>query len=233
MRITSVAAASAAAITSILLCAAPAAAHVTVNPSTAPRGGYVEVSFRAPTESATASTTKLQVFFPKQHPIPSALVKPVPGWQAKVATGKPAKPLKSKDGKVDSVVTSITWTGGRIKPGQFQDFDVSLGPLPDAGKLVFKALQTYSDGSVVRWIDMRKDGAEEPAHPAPVLTLTAPSADPGTAQMTAEHTGASGDSASGGSDSLARDLAGVALLAGVVGIVLGAFGMRAARGRRE
>jgi periplasmic copper chaperone A len=59
----------------------------------------------------------------------------------------------------------------QVKPGQFREFDVSLGPLPKTDRIVFKALQTYSDGDIVRWIDVPQDGQAEPEHPAPVLKL--------------------------------------------------------------
>jgi hypothetical protein len=39
-------------------------------------------------------------------------------------------------------------------------------------QLQFKASQTYSDGEVVQWIEPTVKGGAEPAHPAPVLTLT-------------------------------------------------------------
>ncbi|CAM5658529.1 Membrane protein OS=Kitasatospora aureofaciens OX=1894 GN=GCM10010502_69840 PE=4 SV=1 [Kitasatospora aureofaciens] len=69
------------------------------------------------------------------------------------------------------------WTGGQITPGHFQDFTVDLGALPDGtDKVVFKALQTYSDGTVVRWIEEPQDGQPEPKNPAPVLKLTAATA---------------------------------------------------------
>ena len=62
----------------------PALAHVTVNPDTAAGGGYTKISFRVPTESDTASTTRLQVYFPADHPFGSVSVQPVPGWSARV-----------------------------------------------------------------------------------------------------------------------------------------------------
>ncbi len=47
------------------------------------------------------------------------------------------------------------------------------GPLPTNTKqLVFKAIQTYSDGTTVNWIQRTVKGAPEPDHPAPVLKLT-------------------------------------------------------------
>ena len=68
------------------------------------------------------------------------------------------------------------WTaepGAEIVDGQFQEFEVSAGPLPDAGtRLVLPAHQTYTDGTVVDWVDVAEEGGEEPAHPAPELTTT-------------------------------------------------------------
>jgi Domain of unkown function (DUF1775) len=50
---------------------------------------------------------------------------------------------------------------------------VFAGPLPtNVGQLEFKALQTYSDGDVVQWIEPTVKGGAEPEHPAPVLKLT-------------------------------------------------------------
>ena len=43
----------------LLASALPASAHVTVNPNEAAKGGFAELSFRVPTESATASTVKV------------------------------------------------------------------------------------------------------------------------------------------------------------------------------
>jgi hypothetical protein len=42
--------------------------------------------------------------------------------------------------------------------------------------LEFKAVQTYDNGDVVRWIESTPPGGAEPEHPAPVLTLTSPTA---------------------------------------------------------
>lgn len=151
----------------------PAAAHVTVNPSSEPGGGYGELTFRVPTESDTASTTKIQIFLPNDHPLASVLVKPHAGWTFAVKNAKLAKPITNDDGnQVTEAVSEIDWTADSpadaIKPGEYDDFEISTGPFPGGGTLTFKALQTYSDGSVVRWIDT----SESAAHPAPKLTLT-------------------------------------------------------------
>jgi uncharacterized protein YcnI len=170
-RLASVAAGAAAAIAMI---AGPAAAHVTVNPNTATQGGYAKLTFRVPNETTTAATTKVEVVVPTDHPIPSISVRPVPGWSAVVERSKLAAPLKDDDGnEVTDAISKITWTAAAdavIKPGQFQEFDISAGPLPQVDQIVFKALQTYSDGSVVRWIEEPKAG-QDAEHPAPVLKL--------------------------------------------------------------
>jgi periplasmic copper chaperone A len=167
---------SAAAAALVLALAGPASAHVTVNPDTATKGGYTKVTFRVPTESDTASTTKVEINLPTGTPIASVALKPVQGWTATAVKTKLPAPVKTDDGELTEAITKITWTANAasaIKPGEFQEFDVSLGPLPDVDQVVFKALQTYSDGSVVRWIDEPTTDGTEPESPAPVLKLTA------------------------------------------------------------
>jgi len=98
------------------------------------------------------------------------------------------------------VVSQVTWraTGKGIVPGQYQDFDLSLGALPEEGTMVFNAVQTYSDGTVVNWNEVSADASVEPEHPAPTLALTAadaPAADQGTADATPDTTAAEATSA--------------------------------------
>ena len=88
-----------------------------------------------------------------------------------------ATPPASDDGPVTEVVSTITWHGGSITPGGYDDFVVLLDPVPeDADSLVFKAIQTYDNGDVVRWIDT-DSGA---GHPAPTLSLVAPAREAAT-----------------------------------------------------
>jgi periplasmic copper chaperone A len=180
----------------LVLVAGPALAHVTVNPHEAEQGSYSKLTFRVPTESDTLSTTKVTVQLPTDHPLASVSVKPHPGWTFQVQKEKLATPLTTDDGQVTEAVSTITWTadkGSEIKPGEFDEFDISVGPLPDADSVEFKALQTYSDGSVVRWIDEAQAGQAEPEHPAPVLTLT-PASDDTTASDTASPEATASDS---------------------------------------
>ncbi|NSC22630.1 YcnI family protein [Streptomyces albus subsp. chlorinus] len=218
----------------VLLLAGPASAHVGVDPQQAPKGGYSTVDFKVPNEKDDASTVKLEVTFPTDHPLASVMPQPVPGWDVKVDKKKLDKPIETHGEKITEAVSKVTWSGGKIKPGQFQQFPVSMGQLPEDGdQLVFKALQTYDDDDVVRWIEEPRKGAPEPEHPAPVLQLTAAGkeeadASSGDGKATERTASASGDADSDGSDTTARVLGAVGIVVGLAGI---AFGVLAGRRR--
>jgi uncharacterized protein YcnI len=225
---------SAAAAALVAVAAGPASAHVTVNPNTAAKGGYTKVSFRVPTESDTASTTKVEVDLPSATPIASVSLKPMTGWTATTEKSKLSTPIKNDDGEITEAVTKITWTaatGSEIKPGQFQEFDVSLGPLPDADQVVFKALQTYSDGTIVRWIDEPATDGSEPEHPAPVLKLTADQTDAGTAVSAAPTVTAAAEKPADESGSNATGWGIAGLVVGVIALVLALLAYRRAASR--
>jgi uncharacterized protein YcnI len=159
----------------VALLATDAAAHVSVQPGSAPKGSSSIFAFSVPNEEAAANTVKLEVSFPTRFPIPSVRVKPMPGWTITVDTTKLATPVKTDDGEVTDAVSKITWTAtaGGLAPGQFDLFTVSAGPLPTKPKqLEFPTIQTYSNGDVVRWIQPTVKGAPEPDQPVPVLSLT-------------------------------------------------------------
>ncbi|MEO9137818.1 MAG: YcnI family protein [Jatrophihabitans sp.] len=161
--------------------ASPATAHVTVSSPGATQGGYAVVTFLVPNEQAAANTTKVEVQFPTDTTFASASVQPIAGWTAVPAKTALAKPITTDDGVITEGVSTITWTASAdaaIKPGQFQQFNVSVGPLPEKASITFKAIQTYSNGDVVRWIETPAPGStEEPEHPAPMLTLAAATGD--------------------------------------------------------
>lgn len=238
MKASRIAAAGAVAGVAVLAVSTPCFAHVSVQPEgEAAKGGYAVVGFKVPNERDNASTTKLEITFPTDHPLASVMPQPVEGWDVKVTKSRLDKPLEMHGEKINEAVSKVTWTakGDGIEPGFFQKFPVSVGTLPeDSDELVFKALQTYSNDEVVRWIEVPQDGQEEPEHPAPVLTLSEASedghshgaaADDKTSDDTAAAENASARSSasddegdSGGTDTTARVL-------GVVGIVVGAAGV--------
>ncbi|MDD9347486.1 YcnI family protein [Mumia sp.] len=188
----------------------PAAAHVGVDAPDAAKGGWSTLSFRVPTESDTARTTGLTVTFPKGVTFEFVSTRTKPGW----------KVTKIED-------RSVTWTaepGAGIAPGEFDVFDLRVGPLPtDTDTLVFPATQTYSDGSSVAWDQPTEEGAEEPERPAPVVTL----ADAGEgghgshgAQTTDDSSDAADDDSEGVDGWLVGGIAVLALAVGVLGASL-------------
>ncbi len=204
--------------------AAPAAAHVTAQPGQATKGDYTVITFRVPNESDTAGTVKLEVTLPAQHPIASVRTKPVAGWTAQLSTVPLNPPVRSGHSELTEAVRTITWTaqpGVRIGPSEFDEFEVSAGPLPsDTDRLVMPAVQTYDDGQVVRWdAPPPAEGAAEPEHPAPVLELVDEDAGPGTAR-TGTQPGVQA-TASSAPDTTARWLGGSGLLLGALGLGVG------------
>ncbi|MBQ0900535.1 YcnI family protein [Micromonospora sp. U21] len=221
-----------AVATAVLGFAGPASAHVTVNPKEATQGGYARVAFRVPNESDTASTTKLEVVLPENAPIGSVSTMPVPGWTLAVEKRKVDPPIEVHGSPITEAVAKLTWTAtgdAAVKPGQFQEFPVSMGPLPKVDSMVFKTLQTYSDGNVVRWIDEPTPGGEEPEHPAPVLALTAAAPSASAAPAAAAVATTDDDDDEGEGTAVGLGVAG--LVAGLAGLVLG--GLAFARTRRE
>ncbi|MEW9550337.1 YcnI family protein [Nonomuraea sp. NPDC050783] len=220
--------------------ALPALAHVTIQPGSAEQGGFTKVAFRVPNERDDASTTKIEVTFPADHPLAFVSVKPVPGWEVKVTEGKLATPVKTEYGDLKEAVTKVVWSGGKIEPGQFQEFEVSMGQLPkDTQQLMFPTKQTYSSGEVVDWSEEPKADGSEAEHPAPLLKLVPAAGDGGhgaasaSASASASAPAATSPSvapvaagSSSSSDGTARLLGGAGLVAGLIGLALGALALR-------
>jgi uncharacterized protein YcnI len=159
----------------VLAAAGTASAHVTLKPDTAPRGSFSILNFSVPNEEDAANTVKLEVSFPANRPIAFVSVKPMTGWTIDVEKTTLATPIKAEGAEITEAVSKVTWiaTAGGLLPGQFDLFSISAGPLPAKAKtMTFKAIQTYSNGDVVSWIQTSVKGAPEPDRPAPVLILT-------------------------------------------------------------
>lgn len=214
-----------AALCSLLLLAATSAtAHVTVSSPGAVRGGYSTITIKVPTESATASTTALRVTIPTDHPIASVSVQPHPGWSFNVRTTKLATPIASDDGEITDAVSAITWradsAASAIKPGEFDTFNISAGPLPAVDELTLPTIQTYSDGSVVKWIEKAAPGSSaEPDHPAPSLVLASSASGPSSAADPADGKASTGAAVTG-------------IVLGGLGLLLGALALLVALRRR-
>ncbi|WP_446223104.1 YcnI family copper-binding membrane protein [Nocardia sp. IBHARD005] len=188
--------------------AATASAHVTVSGHEATRGGSGVLNFRVPNESTTQSpTVALTVRIPK---VTAVDTETVTGWRATVG--------KQPDG-----ATEITWTadaGTGIGPDQFGEFSVLANGLPDTDRLVIPAIQTYADGTVVRWDQTPGADGTTPEYPAPTVTLRA-----GPAGTALDH----GDIPDLATQQPSTDDTAARWLGGI-GIALGALGLLTALG---
>ena len=156
-----------ASAVALALMASPAFAHVSVTPKEASRSATVTLRFVVPNEEAPAATVKVEIFLPEGASFATVTPGTVDGWTASASD------------------TSVTWSGGRITGEDRLEFPLTVGPIPSEGEqIVFKALQTYDNGEVVRWIDV-SSGTAAPPHPAPVVKLVG-AAPPTTTTAAAE-----------------------------------------------
>ena len=195
--------------------AVPAFAHVTVRADTTEPGGFAKYVVRVPNEAEDAATVAVEIQLPEGYE--EARYQPLRGWDIDIADG----------------VLSIK--GGRIEPGQFQEFAFSARNPEQPGDVEFPAIQVYDDGEEVRWV-----GAADSDEPAPVVAIGADAAagasddhDDASAEEFSESddtdTESTGDlAAEPTADDLTSDGEGgsnllsiIALVAGLLGLALG------------
>jgi uncharacterized protein YcnI len=181
------AAVPAAAAALVILAAAAASAHVTVHSPGAREGGSATLTFKVPNEESNASTKQVEIDFPTATPLTGITAEAPAGWTSQVTADK------------------VVFSGGTISGDDEVLFPIKVAKLPMSPTVVFKALQTYSDGNVVRWIDLAAPGAPEPAHPAPTLKLLPAAASsesmPGMQMKPGQTMGAPGSKSSGSTSS--------------------------------
>ena len=126
MKVSRLAVTGALAATAVLALSSPALAHVSVQPEgAAAKGGYAVVDFKVPNERDNASTTKLEVTLPTDHPLASVMPQPVDGWKVEVTKSTLAKPLEMHGEKITEAVSKVTWTATANPDGPV------AGDLPD------------------------------------------------------------------------------------------------------
>jgi uncharacterized protein YcnI len=203
----------AALVVAILALAPAAGAHVTLQPEQAPAGGFTRLDVRVPNERDNADTTKVVVQMPPGFL--SVSTERVPGWNIDVTMRKLDKPVEQFGEQVTEEVDRITFSGGTIGPGEFQDFGLSVA-VPEGrpgSMLTFKSLQTYSNGEVVRWI-----GPPDSDEPAPQVELTPAEGEEAASQPAAQQPAAP---AASEEDDEGNGLAIAALIVGAAGLVAG------------
>jgi periplasmic copper chaperone A len=223
-----------AAVAAMLVAPSVAVAHVTLQPPEWEAGGFAKFVVRVPNERDDAATTEVSVKMPEQ--VIEARVQPTPGWEYEIEMAQLDEPIEEEgEEPITEKVDTITWRGGRVEPGEFQEFGLSFQMPEEApGTMIaFPATQTYTGGEVVRWI-----GPEESDEPAPLVEVleAPPEGEEAAATPTPEPAaqteggGAAADEEGGGSDTLSI----IALIVGAIGLIVGLVAlMRRGGGRPE
>ncbi|MET3423457.1 hypothetical protein BJ973_002669 [Actinoplanes tereljensis] len=136
--------------------AGPALAHVEVSADKTTAGAEnVTLTFNGEAESSDAGIESERVVLPTGiAPSGVTLVKAPAGWT------------------FTATADGFTVGGKALKVGVDAVWKVRIAKLPDGEtRLSFKTLETYSDGEVVRWIEIQEQGKDEPDNPAPLVTL--------------------------------------------------------------
>jgi uncharacterized protein YcnI len=208
----------------VLAVAAPASAHVTLHSYEAVQGGSdALIQIRVPNEEDNATVTELEIDFPAATPLIGLYVQPTPGWTFQVTNSNLPKPITTDDGTITQYVSKVVWQGGSVPVGAYQDFDVDVSQLPMTPTLTVKALQSYSNGDIVRWIELPGPQGQVPDHPAPTLALAPPAAGPPT--TAASPAAAPGPAAVDLSDLAKKSAVSTADALAIAGIILGGLGL--------
>jgi uncharacterized protein YcnI len=139
----------------MMLFAGIASAHVVVFPQETIQGSYEKFTVRVPSEQDTP-TIKVEVKIPDTVEVSRTM--PLSGWKSELT--------KDANGKVTSVIWTTAAEG--LTSTEFGEFSMQGKVNNAATTIVWKAVQTYKDGSVVEWI-----GDEKSDHPASVTTVKA------------------------------------------------------------
>jgi uncharacterized protein YcnI len=214
-------AAAAAVVAGALALPAAAGAHVTIQPTQAPAGASTVLAVRVPNERDDASTVGVDVRLPPGFV--SASWEAVPGWKVRAVKQKLSTPIQTDDGPIDEQVGEIVWTASSksagVQPGEFRDFPLSVLLPGKAGQtLTFKALQTYSNGEVVRWIGA--PGADEPAPQLKLIPASSTTTRPRQSAAAQAPAAAADDDSSNGLSIVALVIGALGLLIGIVALVM-------------
>jgi periplasmic copper chaperone A len=204
------------AVAAALLFTSIAAAHVSLNPGEWEAGGFARFAIRVPNESDAEATVKVTVQLPES--VISVRFQPKPGWKRTVKMETLAEPIEEEgEEPITERMASVTWSGGSIGPGEFDEFGISF-QVPDTPgeELAFPAIQTYSDGEVVRWI-----GPSDSEEPAPIISVTEPTEEEGGQPAASPQPPAASGGAAPGEDEGTSGLAVVALIVGIAALAAG------------
>ena len=207
---------------------AAAVAHVTIQPGEWEPGAFATMVVRVPNERDDAETTTVSVQFPEN--VLTARFQAHPTCEREVEREALDQPVED----ITERIVSVTWTcDPPIAADGFDEFGLSFQIPEDAqpgDELLFPAVQTYSSGEVVNWVDPDPEGDT----PAPRVTVVAPeeeaeAAPTATDQTTTEETAAVPAVSTGDDDD---STATVAMIFGIAGLAAGLIALGVALFRK-
>lgn len=232
----------AAAAAGVVLAAAPAGAHVTVDPSEASAGSSAVLTFSVGHGCEGSPTTRIAVQIPEQ--ILSVTPTRNPLWDVEKVIEQLDEPATDAHGnEVTERVAQVIYTAKEPLPdGIRDDFELSL-QLPDAAgeTLAFPTIQTCEQGETA-WTEVAAGGSDEELEsPAPTVTILPAEGGAHGASSASDESGGtteSDDSGSANTEPVAAEvddssdvLGLVALVAGLLGLAAGAAALVLVRRR--
>lgn len=159
-----------AAALALSLSALPAAAHVVADPALAEPGSYFRTALRVPHGCGSSPTTAIRVAIPED--VVSVRPQAKAGWQVAIETRKLAQPVEIGHGqKADTLVSAVSWSGGRLPNEQFDEFGLVLKlPNQPGAQLWLPVVQTC-EGGETRWEQIPAAGQSAHDLPRPAALI--------------------------------------------------------------
>ena len=148
--------------------AAPAAAHVTLDPPQAAPLAYVRAALRVPHGCGDAATTRVTVQLPDG--VTAARPMPKPGWTLVLAP-RADTPAPAGHGAVPEL-SSVTWEGGRLPNEHYDEFVLRIRMPDRPGETIwFPIRQDCEGGGVVDWSQVPASGTRLSDYPTPAASI--------------------------------------------------------------
>ncbi|MEU7809025.1 MULTISPECIES: YcnI family protein [unclassified Micromonospora] len=163
--------------------ASAAEVTVTTSPAEVRQGDAIQLSVVVPADRPGSRTTKIELTMPPDAPIGEVYPLSVPDWAPTITTRTLDQPVPGMHAaELNQVTHAVTWLRVPGTGSGAAQLPLGMGPMPATDRLTFTVVQTYADGTVVRWADPA--GGK---HPAPTVELLPPlpgtmthNGDPGT-----------------------------------------------------
>jgi uncharacterized protein YcnI len=155
-----------------------AAAHITFETQEAAVGSSYKAVMRVGHGCDGSPTVTLRVRIPEG--VLAVKPMPKPGWKLDAVSGKYPKPASLGRAKVSEGVVELSWSGGKLPDGYYDEF-VFIGSISDdlkAGQSIYFPTVQECEKGIHRWIEIPKPGEHSHgghgaggSEPAPGLKL--------------------------------------------------------------